>query len=329
MFHRLRDAAHRDPLTDLLNRRGFQASSTRSSSAPGARDQALSLIVGDLDRFKRVNDAHGHAAGDAVLERVADAIRGAKRGFDSAARIGGEEFAVLAPDCDEHGAYMLAERIRAAVHEALSEREEDGAAHDQLRHLDLPAPRPVGRRAAPHRRPGALRRQAARPQPLGDLERRGAGHPRARSRSGTASPTWSSAALLTLAEALDVRDTGSATHCQRVGRFAELTARELGLPPEAVERVRLAGILHDVGRVAFPDSCWRSRARSPTTSGPGCARTRRSARVWSRRPTTRTSAPGSCSTTSAPTAAATRRAAGPRRSRSSRRSSPSRTPTRP
>jgi putative nucleotidyltransferase with HDIG domain len=61
------------------------------------------------------------------------------------------------------------------------------------------------------------------------------------------------AALLHLAEALDVRDTGSASHCRRVGRFAELTARELGLAPEAVERVRLAGILHDVGRVALPD----------------------------------------------------------------------------
>ena len=62
------------------------------------------------------------------------------------------------------------------------------------------------------------------------------------------------ATLINLAEALDVRDNGSATHCQRVGRFAELTARELGLPPEGVERVRLAGILHDVGRVALPDS---------------------------------------------------------------------------
>jgi putative nucleotidyltransferase with HDIG domain len=62
------------------------------------------------------------------------------------------------------------------------------------------------------------------------------------------------AALLNLAEALDVRESGSATHCQRVGRFAELTARELGLAPEAVERVRLAGILHDVGRVALPES---------------------------------------------------------------------------
>jgi HD-GYP domain-containing protein (c-di-GMP phosphodiesterase class II) len=61
-------------------------------------------------------------------------------------------------------------------------------------------------------------------------------------------------ALLSLAEALDVRDWGSASHCRRVGRFAELTARELGLSPDAVERIRLAGILHDVGRVALPDA---------------------------------------------------------------------------
>jgi putative nucleotidyltransferase with HDIG domain len=61
------------------------------------------------------------------------------------------------------------------------------------------------------------------------------------------------AALLSLAEALDVRDHGSISHCHRVGRYAELTARELGLSPETVERVRLAGILHDVGRVGIPD----------------------------------------------------------------------------
>ena len=61
------------------------------------------------------------------------------------------------------------------------------------------------------------------------------------------------ATLLSLAEALDVRDSGSATHCQRVGRYSELIARELGLPPDSVERVRIAGILHDVGRVGVPD----------------------------------------------------------------------------
>ena len=123
--------------------------------------------------------------------RVADAIRGAKRGFDSAARVGGEEFALLAPDCDEHGAYMLAERIRAAVARGAVSAGAGRRADDQLRDLDLPAPRPVGRRAPPHGRPGALRRQAARPQPLGDLERRGAGHPRARAARRTASRTWS------------------------------------------------------------------------------------------------------------------------------------------
>jgi len=59
--------------------------------------------------------------------------------------------------------------------------------------------------------------------------------------------------LLSLAEALDVRDSGSATHCRRVGRYSELIARELGLPPDSVERVRIAGVLHDVGRVGVPD----------------------------------------------------------------------------
>ena len=67
------------------------------------------------------------------------------------------------------------------------------------------------------------------------------------------------AALLSLAEALDVRDTGSASHCHRVSRLAELTARELGLPPDTVERVRLAGMLHDVGRIGTPDEVVQKR----------------------------------------------------------------------
>ena len=118
----LSDAAHHDPLTELLNRRGFQEVFDVELERARRADQPLSLIVGDLDRFKRVNDVHGHAAGDAVLQRVADAIRAAKRGFDRAARVGGEEFAMLAPDSDEHGAYMLAERIRAAVNEAFADQ---------------------------------------------------------------------------------------------------------------------------------------------------------------------------------------------------------------
>ena len=249
----LSDAAHRDPLTELLNRRGFQEVFDDELERARRADQPLSLIVGDLDRFKQVNDVYGHAAGDAVLVRVADAIRGAKRGFDRAARVGGEEFAILAPGSDEHGGYMLAERIRAAVHEAFADQDtwpltisfgisthplHGQSADGLLRTADqaLYAAKRLGRNRSV----------------ISSAEVPGILAHGARGTIGEAHVEL--AALITLAEALDVRDTGSATHCQRVGRFAELTARELGLAPEAVERVRLAGILHDVGRVALPDA---------------------------------------------------------------------------
>lgn len=249
----LSDAAHRDPLTDLLNRRGFQEVFDVELERARRADQSLSLIVGDLDRFKRVNDVHGHAAGDAVLTRVADAIRGAKRGFDRAARVGGEEFAILAPDCDEHGAYMLAERIRAAVHEAVA-----GDDASQLTISFGISTHPLhGQSADSLLRTAdqalyAAKRLGRNRSVISSAEVPGILAHGARGANGEAHVEL--AALINLAEALDVRDSGSATHCQRVGRFAELTARELGLSPEAVERVRLAGILHDVGRVALPDS---------------------------------------------------------------------------
>ena len=71
--------------------------------------------MADLDGLARVNETLGHAAGDEALRAVAAAFRAVKRSFDSAARVGGEEFALIAPDCDEHGAYMLAERARMDV----------------------------------------------------------------------------------------------------------------------------------------------------------------------------------------------------------------------
>ena len=102
--------------------------------------------------------------------RSATLIGRAKRRFDSAARVGGEEFAIVVPDTDEHGAYMLAERIRASV---AREARADGVAGSGV----LAAARHHHRCPAPGRGPCALRRQAAGPQPLGDLERRGARDP--------------------------------------------------------------------------------------------------------------------------------------------------------
>ena len=259
LITRLSHAADRDALTGLLNRRGFQHVFDSELERARRADQPLSLIVGDLDRFKRVNDSHGHAAGDEVLTRVAGAIDHAKRGFDSAARVGGEEFALLAPDCDENGAYMLAERIRAAVHEALSGEDDNGSLTISFGISTYPLHgqsadgllRTADQALYAAKRLGRNRSVISSAEVPGILARA----PRGSGRDAHVEL----AALLDLAEALDVRDSGTTSHCRRVSRFAEITARELGLPPEAVERVRLAGILHDVGRVALPDGVLAKR----------------------------------------------------------------------
>jgi diguanylate cyclase (GGDEF)-like protein/putative nucleotidyltransferase with HDIG domain len=248
----LTDAARRDPLTDLFNRRAFEEifdielERARRTGAP------LSVIVGDLDRFKRLNDEFGHPAGDEALRRIGRSIRSAKRRFDSAARVGGEEFALLAPDCDEHGAYMLSERIRADVEGRLSNGAESSLTisfgiatyplHGQSAEALL---RAADQALYAAKRLGRNRSVISSAEVPGILART----PRTHEDTGVELAT-----LLSLAEALDVRDSGNTTHCHRVGRFAELTARELGMAPESVERIRLAGILHDVGRVGMPDA---------------------------------------------------------------------------
>jgi diguanylate cyclase (GGDEF)-like protein/putative nucleotidyltransferase with HDIG domain len=245
------EAANRDALTELLNRRGFQESFDLELERARRSEAPLSLIVGDLDRFKRVNDQHGHPAGDEALRRVAGTIRSSKRGFDVAARIGGEEFALLAPGSDAHGAYMLAERIRTKIEATgdgltvsfgIATFPLHGASSEALlRAADqaLYAAKRLGRNRtviSSAEVPGIL---AGPPRPQGDEGQ------------------VELAALLSLAEALDMRDSGSVSHCHRVGRLAELTARELGMAPDAVERLRLAGILHDIGRVGIPDALVR------------------------------------------------------------------------
>jgi len=114
----LKHRATHDPLTDLANRTVFTTamdSMTESRSALPA-----SLIVIDLDRFKQVNDTHGHPAGDEVLVCVAERMRAQVRQSDVLARMGGDEFFVLCPRTDEREAAVLAERVRAAVAEPIA-----------------------------------------------------------------------------------------------------------------------------------------------------------------------------------------------------------------
>ncbi|MFZ8861837.1 MAG: GGDEF domain-containing protein [Thermocrinis sp.] len=111
----LQELAYYDPLTGLPNRRFFFEHASLIFEEVKRYEKPLSLLVMDIDHFKKINDTYGHDAGDLVLKTFADVIRGIVRKSDICARFGGEEFVVLLPNTDLEGAGVLAERIRAAV----------------------------------------------------------------------------------------------------------------------------------------------------------------------------------------------------------------------
>jgi diguanylate cyclase (GGDEF)-like protein len=111
----LRFQATHDPLTGLWNRAMVLDQLHRELARLARQAGPLAVALADLDHFKRVNDTHGHAAGDAVLRQAAERMRGALRGCDSLGRYGGEEFLVVLPGCDLAAAERAAERLRAAI----------------------------------------------------------------------------------------------------------------------------------------------------------------------------------------------------------------------
>ncbi len=117
---RLAEAADTDPLTELLNRRGFNRQLELELERAQRSGTEVSLITGDLDHFKQVNDRFGHQTGDEVLVQIGDVLRRHARRIDCVARIGGEEFALLLPTADSRGAYVSAERLRHRVREVVS-----------------------------------------------------------------------------------------------------------------------------------------------------------------------------------------------------------------
>lgn len=110
--YELRRLAATDPLTGLHNRRCFYDLLEREIERSHRNRRPLTLLMADIDHFKRINDAHGHAEGDKALIRFAEICVRHLRAGDAAARIGGEEFAVILPDTDMDGAMHAAERIR-------------------------------------------------------------------------------------------------------------------------------------------------------------------------------------------------------------------------
>ena len=112
---KLRLTANTDPLTKAYNRRYFMEAAEQEIYRVRRYGHPFALLSMDLDRFKSINDTHGHAGGDETLRRFVAAVSGIIRANDVLARLGGEEFCVLLPDTDSEGALAIAERIRSEI----------------------------------------------------------------------------------------------------------------------------------------------------------------------------------------------------------------------
>ena len=105
----------KDPLTGLGNRRHFRAVQERTIDGVARSGDPALLLMLDIDHFKKVNDTHGHQAGDQVLQAVARCVASCVRPMDTVARFGGEEFSVVLPNCHTSFGATVAERIRATI----------------------------------------------------------------------------------------------------------------------------------------------------------------------------------------------------------------------
>ena len=115
MYERMEQLATTDGLTNLVNHRHFQELFDAMMHRAERYGRKFSLVLCDIDHFKRVNDTHGHPVGDMVLRRVARILESSARNTDVVARYGGEEFAILMEETDSEGANTICERIRKQI----------------------------------------------------------------------------------------------------------------------------------------------------------------------------------------------------------------------
>jgi diguanylate cyclase (GGDEF)-like protein len=243
-----------DPLTGLGNHRHFHERLQREIAASTDSGLVVSLCFLDIDDFKRINDQHGHPAGDRVLSAVAGRLRQGGEAF----RLGGDEFAVLLPGADELEAQSIAELIVTRIGEA---------------DLGVVGSITVSAGVATFPRHGRERDSLIR---LADgalywAKEHGKNQVRIarsdvaeltefRKVAGGADRAARFRAAASLARAVDSRDAYTGSHSERVAALAAGIAERLGLSADDIELTRLAGSLHDLGKLAIPEEILQKEA---------------------------------------------------------------------
>jgi diguanylate cyclase (GGDEF)-like protein len=242
-LERLHDAAHTDSLTGLGNHRTFYDHLAREIKRRGTVGATFSLLAIDLDGLKRINDEHGHLAGDEYIKKVALSIRMEVDRIGSVYRTGGDEFMVLLPNRRAWSALAIAQNIQRAATDATGQRA-----------LSVGVTESVGTEGARlliNQADVALY-EAKRNSLLAVIYRPGL-EP-AKEAVDTSLPTPNQRALAAaLAHAIDAKDSGERNHCETVAELCVGMGQRIGIPPGQLERLRLAGLVHDVGKIGLPD----------------------------------------------------------------------------
>jgi diguanylate cyclase (GGDEF)-like protein len=243
-IERLHDAAHTDSLTGLGNHRTFYSHLAREIKRRAKVGSTFSLLAIDLDGLKRVNDEQGHLAGDEYIKTVAHAIRMEVDRIGSIYRTGGDEFMALLPNRRAWSALAIAHNIQRAATEATGQRA-----------LSVGVTESANTESA-----RALISQAdialyeAKRNKLLAVIYRPALEASSTAEGDASLPTPNQRTLAAaLAHAIDAKDSGERNHCETVAELSVGIGQRVGIPAGQLERLRLAGLVHDVGKIGLPD----------------------------------------------------------------------------
>jgi diguanylate cyclase (GGDEF)-like protein/putative nucleotidyltransferase with HDIG domain len=249
---RLARAALTDSLTELGNHRAFHENLNRELQRRARSGSTFSIVMLDLDGLKQVNDSLGHQAGDDRIRAVADCMRATMRVVDSGYRIGGDELTLLLPDQAAWGAYTFVQRLQCEVSRhhtgvavtcGIAVMTDRNDADGLIRKADLALyeAKRSGRRVVVYS-------DSLAPKPSAASAERATRHQQR-------------LLATALARAVDAKDAGTRNHCETVSELCARIAFTLGLDEVRIERLRLAGLLHDVGKIGVPDRILRKPER--------------------------------------------------------------------
>ncbi|MGD9694519.1 MAG: PAS domain S-box protein [Thermoleophilia bacterium] len=248
---RLAALAATDHLTGLANHRTFQERLAQEGTRASRHGRRLSLVLLDIDHFKRVNDDLGHQVGDAVIRETGRRLAALARTGDLMARVGGDEFAWLMPESGGMEAWRAADRAREAIaaepfpgvgHMTISAGVcdlEQAPRHGELFRLADGALY----WAKQHGRDVAFLYSPEVVEVLSDAEQ-----------AERLTRLQALQSIRVLARAVDAKDPSTRQHSERVAELALVLANALGWPAEEAAALRDAGLVHDVGKIAVPDA---------------------------------------------------------------------------